>query len=197
MLAVSSSESIIKPLLPRSGYMRRFRAFFHAFCFSLTVVTSGTGAENRPSSLEKPEEARVVAEIKKHGGRVAVDETNPSKPVLSVDLENDNPFTDIEVTDRLLGCLKSLTSIRKLNLAHTNVTDATLEQLKGLTTLQSLNLSQTKVTDLGLAHLNGLTDLQSLDLSRTKVSNKGLKCLKEFKQNAQAARTLEGTLRSL
>ena len=142
------------------------------------------------------EQAKAIAEIKKLGGKVTVDEKIPDKPIISVDL-TDSMVSDAgleslkglaalqsldlhgtEVTDAGLECLKGFTENRSLNLSDTKVTDAGPKRLKGLTKLQSLKLIDTKVTDAGLEHLKGLTKLQSLTLGTTRVTDAGLEHLK-------------------
>jgi beta-lactamase regulating signal transducer with metallopeptidase domain/Leucine-rich repeat (LRR) protein len=118
------------------------------------------------------EQAKATAEIEKLGGKVIVDEKNPAKPVIGVDL------TGTKVTDAGLEHLKGLPKLQSLKLYRTKVTDEGLKHLKGLTNLQSLALEETGVTDEGLEHLQGLPKLQSLKLYRTKVTDEGLKHLK-------------------
>jgi hypothetical protein len=110
---------------------------------------------------EAAKERKVIAEIKKLGGKF----TLANGFVIKVNLAN------TAVTDAGLAHLKGLTNLQSLFLWGANVTDAGLEHLKGLTNLQSLNLSHTKITDAGLEHLKGLTNLQSLYLSNTQVTD--------------------------
>ena len=66
---------------------------------------------------------QIVAEIRKLGGTVEIEESRPDRPVFGV------------------------------SLAKTQVTRATLEQLKGLPSLGQLSLDNTQVTDAGVLDL--------------------------------------------
>ena len=87
------------------------------------------------------DQAKAIAEIKKLGGKVTVDEKSPSKPVKSVDLA----FS--QATDADLERLKVFTQLQDLDLVGAAITDAGVERLRGLPRLQSLDLTWTKVTD--------------------------------------------------
>jgi hypothetical protein len=98
--------------------------------------------------LENPaERERALAEVQRLGGRFEVDENDPAKPVVLVDLSG-APATDASLT-----CLGGLPNLRRLYLGATNVTDAGLVHLKGLTELRILALDGTKVTDAGVQDL--------------------------------------------
>jgi hypothetical protein len=105
-----------------------------------------------------PEQAQAIAEIKKLGGKVTVDEGILGKPRFCVDL-----------------------SLAK-------VIDAGLEHLKGLTKLQGLHPGGPKITDAGLEHLQGLTKFQRLTLMGTKVTDKGVKKLQQALPACQIAK---------
>lgn len=122
------------------------------------------------------DQAKAIAEIEKLGGRVAVDEKSPGKPVISVGLS----FT--ETTDAGLVNLKGFTRLQELYLWDTKITDAGLENIKGLTQLQKLVLANTEVTDAGMVNLKGLTKLQWLQLAKTKVTDAGMVNLKGFRR---------------
>src|SRR5271157_3041520 len=77
-----------------------------------------------------PDQAKAIAEIEKLGGKVAVDDKNPDKPVIDVDL------MDTQVTDAGLSHLDRFPHLQSLNLYNTKVTDAGLEHVKGLAELQ-------------------------------------------------------------
>src|SRR5437763_421102 len=111
---------------------------------SLVCISSGLAAE--PSS----EQAKAIAEIKKLGGNVTIDEKSPGKPVVRVGLVGS------AVTDAGLEHVERLTQLQELDLWSTEVTDAGLEHLKKLAQLRTLDLSMTKrVDDAGLEHLKG------------------------------------------
>jgi internalin A len=129
-------------------------------------------AEPKPKQAKPDEQEKAIAEIKKLGGVVEVDEKSPDKPVITVYLGAR------KVIDADLVHLKALTTLRELILACTEITDDELVHLKGLTNLDRLDLGYTKVGDAGLAHLKGLTNLRILLLDDTKVTDAGLKHLK-------------------
>ncbi len=108
-------------------------------------------------------QARAIAEIKKLGGKVTVDEKSPDKPVIGVDLSR------TKLTDAALEHLEGLTNLRSLDLTNSKVTDVGLKHLIGLTNLQSLELWDTQVTDAGMEHLEGLTNLSKLSLGYANV----------------------------
>ena len=93
------------------------------------------------------EQDKAVVEFKELGGFVKVDEKDPSRPVISVRLQNTG------VTDAGLKYLEGLTQLRDLDLGGTKVTDTGLQHLKGLPQLRQLRLFATKVTDAGTADL--------------------------------------------
>jgi hypothetical protein len=148
--------------------MNRFVASMKVLGLSLVVVASGCTAE--PNKHFK-----VIAEIEieKLGGKVTVDEENPDKPIILVDLHN------TQVTDAGLAHLEGLTKLLSLSLNNTKVTDVGLEYLKGLTHLETFDLANTQVTDAGLEHLKGLTRLQSLNLGKTQVTDAGVDKLQQ------------------
>src|SRR5262245_37377222 len=98
----------------------------------------------------RADEAAAVKAIEKLGGIVTVDEKQPGKPVVGVDLGGS------EVTDASLKVLKELKSLQWLWLTATKVTDAGLKELKELKNLQWLRLDGTKVTDAGLMEFKEL-----------------------------------------
>ena len=114
-----------------------------------------------------------VAEIKKLGGRIQVDDQNP-KAVAAVHL----PTTPI--TDADLACLAKWTDLRLIDLSGTKISDAGLEHLQGLTRLQTLYLPFTRIKGEGLKFLSKLTQLQVLDLNKTPISDAALKHLQNF-----------------
>lgn len=139
------------------------------------------------------DQAIAVAQIKRLGGTVTIDERIPGKPVTAVDLSRHEVLLEIldklsgvtgaaprrapapQVTNAELVCLKGLRQLQSLKLMYTQVTDAGLEYLEELTDLRSLDLSHTQVTDAGLEHLQRLTKLQSLNLRVTHVTDAGVK----------------------
>jgi CxxC motif-containing protein (DUF1111 family) len=118
----------------------------------------------------------VLAEIRKLGGAIELDENRPGKPVVQLNL------TGKLVSDTDLVHLKGLAQLHALELSQTQVTDAGLARLKGLTKLRQLDLGINVLTDAGLAHLTGLSQLRALNLRFTLVSDAGLAHLRELPQ---------------
>ncbi|MFL5240627.1 MAG: hypothetical protein ACJ8FY_00840 [Gemmataceae bacterium] len=110
----------------------------------------------------------ALAAIERIGGRVQVDEQEPGRPIVEVDLHG------TEDTDAMLVRLKDLTDLRRLDLGGTDVSDAGLSSLEGMLQLRELNLSTTKIGDEGLSHLAELKQLRELGLGGTRVTNAGL-----------------------
>ncbi len=128
-------------------------------------------ALGRPAGTN-PAQRKAVAEIKKLGGEVTVDDKSPGRSVIGVNLSH------TELTAAGLKCLKGLSDLHDLDLSYTKVTDTEAKYLEGLPHLQSLHLSCTNVTDAGLASLRGLTNLRSITLWHTEVTDAGLENLK-------------------
>lgn len=178
--------------------MRRISPLLLVLSLPLVVAPGCTrGANPGTKTAESPDQrqAKAVADLRRLGGSVTVDENRPEKPVVAVDLHGTgvsgvglsrlSGFTDLRslnlaFTTVSMGWehLKGLAKLQTLNLKHTQVTDAALQHLAGLTDLRTLNLALTPVGDTGLEHLKGLTQLQSLNLAFTKVSDAGLPYLR-------------------
>ena len=139
----------------------------------LLVHTALCGCAAKPQT----EQDKAVAEIKKLGGNVTLDEKGPDAAVIGAIL------VGTKVTDAKLEHLKGLTQLQTLNLMGAKITDAGLAHLKGLTQLQTLTLDGTRVTDAGLAHLKGLTQLQQLYVGSTQVTDAGIDDLKKALPN--------------
>jgi hypothetical protein len=155
------------------------------------VVLTVRGAEE-----DQADRAKALAEVKKWGGKVELDEQAAGKPVVGVNLGG------TRIKDAGVATLKGLPNLQRLNLARTDLTDESLphlkvlgqlqlldltgtsvsskglEPLQGLTKMQTLNLSSTQVNDQGLSYLKGMKDLRTLNLGLTEVSDKGLETLK-------------------
>src|SRR5713226_2717871 len=89
----------------------------------LLLVTGSKG----PAAEGETEQGKAIAEIRRLGGEVAVDETRDGKPVVRVSLRG------TRISDEDLVHLKGLRQLRSLDLGNTLVSSAGLEQLKGLT----------------------------------------------------------------
>jgi len=162
----------------------------------LSFLLAGAGCSGPVKQREGPADA--VAEIRKLGGQVTVDEKAFGKPIIAVNLSDvaitDAALVDLDglphlqkldigqtrkrdhktVTDAGLTHVEGLKELRRLSLKNTDVTDAGLERLRGLARLESLNLEGTKVTDAGLKYLSGFSKLQTLKLSETAVTEEGV-----------------------
>ena len=151
---------------------------FWACCLLTSVYGGGSSSVPRVTS----EEARVIAEIERLGGRVDAYGGSRDRSGITVSL-NGSRMTDadLERVQPLALRVESLYMTAK-------TTDAGLEHIKRLTQLQELSLDETKVTDAGLKHLKELTKLQSLDLRKTKVSVEGVKDLQQALPNCKIER---------
>ncbi|QDT77433.1 Leucine Rich repeats (2 copies) [Gimesia maris] len=80
-----------------------------------------------------------------------------------------------QITDRGLGYLTELSSLRSLNLQATRVTDAgLLKYIPELSRLQRLSLACLDITDAALLALESLAWLESINLGHTAVSNEAI-----------------------
>ena len=75
------------------------RQLMAVLAIGLLINSPGRGSAAEP----KLEQVRAIAEIQKLGGRLTIDEKNPDKPVISVELNTTN------ATDAELEHLKILT----------------------------------------------------------------------------------------
>src|ERR1700722_11243557 len=114
-------------------------------------------------------EDRIVEMIEDLGGTVARDDKAPGKPVVSVNLQS------AAVTADTLKRLAGLEGLRVLRLWDAPVTDAMLGEVKALGRLEKLDLDGTRITDAGLAHLAGLKSLRELSLWRVGITDAGMK----------------------
>jgi len=122
----------------------------------------------------------VIAEVARLGGKVELDETQPAKPIVKIDLHS------TQVTDADLAFLKAakkeLKELRYLDLRLTHIGDAGAANLRHLTSLTTLNLFRTQVGDQGLSYLRNLRQLQTLLIGGTRVTDAGLVNLKSMKE---------------
>src|SRR4051794_23277388 len=89
----------------------------------------------------------TVSWVKDLGGTARVDEKQPGRPVVQIDLGN------ADATDAAVAKLATLSELEILSLRRTAVTDAGLAAIRGLRKLRELDLGKTKVGDAGLAAL--------------------------------------------
>jgi hypothetical protein len=117
---------------------------------------------------EDPKEAAAIAEIRKLGGKVELDEERPSHPGIKVDLRK------TKVEDKDLEHLKQLPHVQILYLNHTGIGDEGLAHLAGLTDLHTLSIHSTKMTDKGLAALTKMSSLRVLIICGNPITDEGL-----------------------
>jgi tetratricopeptide (TPR) repeat protein len=162
------------------------------------VVSLPVNAAEKPvqNSRADDTQANVVAEIQGIRGKIAFEDNDPARRVISVyitgyqatdtvlerlqmltQLQNLG-VTNCSVTDVGLKHISGLTNLRTLDLWNTKITDAGLEPIAGLPKLRALNLMLTKVTDAGLKHIEGLTALEDLNISNTGITDAGLQHLR-------------------
>jgi len=102
-------------------------------------------------------------------------------------------FTEMEIDDRGLACLKGAPQLEGLSFfGSRGITDAGLPHFRGLKSLKSLDLRNEKyaamerkpprITDAGLAHLAGLTELEYLNLTGQDITDSGMKHLEGLKK---------------
>jgi hypothetical protein len=132
----------------------------------------------------RADEAAAVRAVEMLDGIVTVDDTQPDKPVVAVNL-GVTCITDAELKE-----LKEFKRLRRLDLSATPVTDAGLKELKGLTSLEELYLGSTQVTDAGLQELTELKNLRILEVSGTRVTDAGLTKLREVLPNLKKSNGL-------
>jgi hypothetical protein len=116
--------------------------------------------------------AEAVAEIRKLGGKVDLDEERPDHPAIKVDLRR------TKVTDKDLEHLKNLKHLQILYLNHTGIGDEGLEHLTGLNDLHTLSIHSTKMTDKGLAHVAKMPNLRVLIICGNPITDEGLQQLR-------------------
>ena len=115
-----------------------------AFAVLLACVVPGHAAQLTPA------EQTAVDELREFVARIALDERNPAKPAITVDLSR----ATVAYSD--LASIKELPHLESLYLDRTDIDDAKLAYLAGLTQLRNLNLEGTHITDAGLENLRGL-----------------------------------------
>jgi hypothetical protein len=132
-------------------------------------------AEELPPPDNRLRQDRLVAQIKKAGGKVVLSPPAGAGSVVAIDLHNTG------TNDADLDQLQAFSNLRTLNLYGTDITDMGLQHLESLTKLQTLHLSNTAITDAGLPHLQKLVELRELGLYHTHVTDRGLPYLASLK----------------
>src|SRR5262249_14830462 len=69
-------------------------------------------------------------------------------------------------------------TVTKLSLKNSLVTDSGIPHIKTLTALKRLNLAGTRISDVGLVALEGLKNLEWICVHRTQVTDEGVARLK-------------------
>jgi Leucine Rich repeat len=151
-----------------------FLGLLTALAWTAPLLLTGCQEDRRTSKEEirqqakaetRPEIAGTIAGFEKFGGTVQIDEQQPGRPVVILDLS----FK--EVTDAELAELKTFAQLEELYLIQTKITDASLAKVNGFANLRTLDLGRTQVTDKGIAHLEGLSNLKTLGLSSTSITD--------------------------
>ena len=99
------------------------------------------------------------------------------------------------VTEKGIEALRSLKSIRRLNLLGAQATDASMDVLAEMEHLQVVNLYRTGITNAGVARLQGLKELADIDLRYTRVTSNGIEALRAALPNAKVQFVGSSTVR--
>ncbi len=118
----------------------------------------------------------MIAWVQKNRGRIARDDKQPDRPVVSVDLY---PVGRTDMDDADVKRLSVFPNLRSLNVGFSIVTDAGLKVAATFPELEYLNLCFTRVSDTGLKELASLKGLKTVYLYATKVTASGMAELKE------------------
>jgi hypothetical protein len=132
----------------------------------LACLTAAGLRAQEPKRDQAPD--RVVALVERLGGQIERDDTAPGRPIVGIRLAT------TRVSDDDLGTLRSLSSLRSLDLAQTHISDAGLDLLRGHEGLRSLVLFDTRVSDRGFASIATLTHLETLVVGSCDVVGPGL-----------------------
>jgi hypothetical protein len=144
-----------------------------AWC-ALACLAAG---ELRAQAPERdPGADRIVALVERLGGQIERNLQAPGQPVVGIRLAT------TRVTDNELGTLRSLSTLRSLDLAQTRISDAGLALLRGHEGLRSLVLFDTYVTDRGCASIATLKGLEALAIGSCDVRGPGLAQLESLDQ---------------
>ncbi len=131
-----------------------------------------------PSAPDTPaRQQQAFDRIQSFHGKFEVDEQQPGKPVVRVDLRY------YEVSDDELAnfaqVLKAFPRLATLEFKSPKITDAGLVPLFKLSQLKNLTLENTALTDAGLAQLQVFTQLEKLNLKGTKVTDAGVTAIQQ------------------
>jgi Leucine-rich repeat (LRR) protein len=167
-------------------------ALLSAACLWPFSAVAGEGKDEH--TMTQPQ---AIALIEKLGGTVKIDQKNPDKPVVAVNLHGkkmtdedlaacrgfshlkDLDVMNTHITDKalLLMAIRDKTELETLGLEFTNVTDASLKELEGAPNLKALYLGGvTGITDAGLVYLSKCPNLDRLVMwGISNITNVGLK----------------------
>lgn len=154
-------------------------------------------AADAQAQVDLGAQIEAIAEIRKRGGTVDVDENSPGHPAISVRIVGCRALDGDLVLLASLPLLRNvhlghgmskaglvhvagLTHVEKLVVQGAPITGESLVHLVGMTKLTTLDLENTQVDDEGLPFLRGLNALTSLNLGGTRITNKGLAHLKDL-----------------
>jgi hypothetical protein len=122
---------------------------------------------------KKEDMNQLVADLQQAGAQIERDESRPDKPIVAIS------FRGQPINGKLLGRLKAIPTLRKLDLGGTLMSDVLLEHLEDVTQISILNLGHcNKITSHGLEFLKNFKNLEELNLSQTLVMDDGLEHLK-------------------
>ena len=112
----------------------------------------------------------------------------PIKSLESVKILN---LRDTKITNAGIIHIEGMKDLKRLHLERTQIDDTCIDYLTGLQELEYLNLYSTKVSDLGLSKLKDLKNLKKLYLWQTKVTNEGVKQLEEALPDLKIVRGID------
>jgi hypothetical protein len=139
--------------------------------FGSAWATLGLVRSVSPVPYKVVKQQRAFDTIRALGGKYEVDENNPGRPVVRVEV----PYSvdDDELAD-LTTHLTAFPQLKSLQLKSAKITDAGLIHLQSLPQLRSLALEDAAITDAGVLHLQALAYLEELNLKGTQVTDRGI-----------------------
>ncbi|HTI52269.1 MAG TPA: prenyltransferase/squalene oxidase repeat-containing protein [Planctomycetaceae bacterium] len=146
--------------------------YFGSAWGTLGLVRSVPPAADSPARQQQ-----AFDKIRGYHGKHEVDEQNPQRPVVGVDLRY-YELDDQEVAD-FVDVLLAFPQLRTLQFKSAKITDAGLPHLNRLPQLRRLSLANATITDAGLSGLKTLGRLEELNLKGTKVTDAGVQELRQ------------------
>ncbi|MDB5345133.1 MAG: hypothetical protein JWP89_3510 [Schlesneria sp.] len=89
-------------------------------------------------------------------------------------------LTECSQVSMIISDVKALSNVKLIRFYGSDITDRELGHLMGLNTLRILDLRKTAITDVGLAQIGKMTDLERLYIGRTQITDQGLKSVGEL-----------------